>query len=469
MLPQPLILLVFLFFAQGNPSPSSPKQIRSPELTWEMELKKIQFPLPPRSYLVWIPGKRWVAPDQPIHLYHRLLDFDLSLPLPKKGQGLFPPAQVKKWEAQGQEWVEDLLLPHLVQRSAALAPDPGPKKRGLEGLAQRGSKQEMGQVHLRPFLTRKVQNLPPFGFFEKKANGAWVQARLETWGFPLEFQSTQQKKAPWTSKPLEKQKLLEKQWKGYEQLLQKLLNHLRWPLPKLPPGWKRIMLPDDGPDRGGLEEHEALDLGALSLHKDGRLGVWPEGTPVFPPFSEGKKIPAPRQDGRGYGLQLTQGKYRLKVLAFLYHLAPNGKPRLEGFSTRAPLLGWERRDPSARLAGLPKGNHVHLELLGPFRGREDLLKLFLAHRLKRSLLNSPTTGPQRPPALLTGTLPLPWVRERQVLKAIFLQGLEFPKGRFDKQFLERRLRTLLPHLPRKSRLDQLLSEFLPPLLQIRSR
>ena len=461
MLPQPLILLVAFFLSQEPTKPQPSPQVRSPEPQWAEELREVHFPLPPRSSLVWIPGPKWGSKGSPPRFYHRLLDFPITLPLPKGRSSLFSPAQVQAWKKHGAHWIEDILLPHLVRQSARLALDPGPGRRGLEGLPKRCKPQ---QHQLPSFLSRKARDLPQFGFFERRKGGEWEQALLEQKGFPLRFPNPKRQSQKWN--PL----VMEQQWSAYEQLLQDLLQQLRWPLPKLPPQWGRVFLPDDGMDRGGIEVHEALDLGALSRRQDGRLGVWPEGVPVFSPLPKAKAIRAPRRDGIGFSLRLTRGGYRLEVLIFLYHLAPKGRPRLEGFSPQAPLLGWARRDPSARIAGLPKGNHLHLELVGPFRGKPNLLRLFIAHRLLRSLLAAPSSGPPIAPLLLPKTLPSPpWAQGRQLLQTAFQEGIELKSRRLDRTYWIQQLRPILPHLPKKTCLEQLLSEFLNPLLQLNSR
>ncbi len=464
MLPQPLILLTVLFFSQEKPKLPPHSQIRSPEPRWAKEIREVFFPLPPRSFLVWVPENHWARPRTHIRFYHRLLDFPVNIPLPKGSRALFPPAQIQTWKKHGESWIEDILLPHLVRQSARLAPDPGPGRRGIEGLPSRSLPGGDLPNKLTPFLSREAPQLPPYGFFERGEDGKWKPSLLEKKGFPLRFKPNNRETPDWTPKTMEQQ------WSAYEQLLQDLLHQMRWPLPKLPPQWVRRFLPDDGIDRGGIEAHEALDLGALSQRRDGRLGVWPEGVQVFSPLHKAEPIRAPRKDGRGFRLRLTRGPFRLVVLAFIYHLAPEGRPRLEGFSPGAPLLGWVRRNPSARLAGLPKGNHLHLELLGPYRGKPDLLRLFVGHRLLRSLLAAPAPGPQRSPLLLPKTLPpLPWARARRLLQNAFQEGLQSKAQELDQSQWIPKLSPILPRLPRKSRLGPLLKEFLPPLLQLHLR
>ncbi|HHI80474.1 MAG TPA: hypothetical protein ENK02_10890 [Planctomycetes bacterium] len=462
MHPQLLILLLLLPLFQDKPRTGTSEPLRSPELGWAETLREIHFPISPKAHLVWVPGEDWDKGKRGT-FYHRLLDFPLELRLSAGRTSLFPPAQIERWRLRGETWIQDLLLPHLVRQSAELAPDPGPGRRGLAGLPQRAESPRPWKR----FVSRAAQGLPAFGFFERTEKGIWVPARLERLGFPETCSRLSVRKhqaLPWN------QKELDQQWNAYEHLLQDFLDRLRWPLPKLPRSWKRRMLPDDGVDRGGIEDHEALDLGALVQREDGRFGVWPEGVPVSSPLSGAEAIPAPREDGRGFALRLQRGRFKLLSLVFLYHLAPKGPPRLEGFSPREPLLGWERRDPAARLAGLPKGNHVHLELLGPFKGKEGLFRLFLAHRVKRSLLAAPSSGPRLSPFLLPKSLPpAPWIKGRRLLAQAFQSGLESPPSKLDRASWRRRLQAILPLLPPRSRMEQLLEEFLKPLLQVISR
>jgi hypothetical protein len=108
--------------------------------------------------------------------------------------------------------------------------------------------------------------------------------------------------------------------------------------------------------------------------------------------------------------------------------------------------------------------------LGPFKGKEALARLFLGHRFKRSLLAAPAAGREFSPLVLPEILPQrPWFKGRRLLAKAFQVGLESPKQRLDKLYWKKRLLPILPHLPPKTPMDQLLQEFLTPLVQIHSR
>jgi len=271
----------------------------------------------------------------------------------------------------------NVIVPRFRRESARKVVDPGPGLRGRERLLDRTRKREDGwrPVGHRPFHSSQLRGLPPLGFFVRQ-DGHETVSELQRSGFD-ELKHAGEARI-------------------HERLLSRFLAGLRWPLPDPGPGFVRMHRPDDSWQRHGLEEHRAIDLGA-TLWRAGKLFVWPVGTPVARPHAEATPTKVARTDCRPWLVELTEGRYTLRVMMLLYHLDRDG--RLSGLGTGAS--GWRSADPWFRVLGIRKGNHTHLEVLGLFPGAPARERLFVRDRLAPALLAAPgaPAGP-RPVAMI---------------------------------------------------------------------
>ncbi len=263
-----------------------------------------------------------------------------------------------------RRFLREVLLPAFRQASAARAPDPGAGRRGRKALTSGSTKAPAAR---RPFHSRDLKGLPLLGFLKEDAEGRVAASRLQAAGFPV--------------RGIEDEQTIRR------VLLGRFLTDLRWPLPDPPEGpAARRLFPDDDWNRGGLEDHRALDLGSLSPI-DGHPRIWPVGTAVAAPALQAHPYPIARKDGRAWIYEIRQGRYRLRLLLALYHLVEReGSPVL----APPPEGGFQRSDPWAVLQGRPKGPHTHCEILGLAGENTRQEAFFVRHLLSQALLRAPS-------------------------------------------------------------------------------
>ncbi|MFQ5504698.1 MAG: hypothetical protein ACE5F1_07880 [Planctomycetota bacterium] len=282
----------------------------------------------------------------------------------------------------------NLLIPEFRARSARWTEDPGPGLRGREALLRRIQAAKEKRPGRARFHSDELAGLPPLGFLVRGQNGSFEASRLQRCGF--DGQRFPRESAV------------------HRLLLEKLLNGLVWPLPEPGKGAERVLRPDDGWQRSGLvASHRAIDLGSMVLLEAGTAGYWPAGTPVCAPHALADPIEIERKDGRAFLVELTQAPYLLRLLFVLYHLEErNGAMRLAAFASGTPH-GWRSSEPLFRLLGLPKGNHVHIELVGLYPGAPAEQALFFALDLRTAFMRAPSgvTQAAAPRAFIAATLP----------------------------------------------------------------
>jgi len=271
-----------------------------------------------------------------------------------------------------------VLAPPFRRGSALLAKDPGPGLRGREHWKDRRTPRKAPPP--RSFRTRDLAGLPLLGFLVRTKEG-WKETRLQKRGYPGRLD-----------------KELRKEAAAFEALLAAFLDGLRWPLP-VAEGMRPVFLPDDLLDRHGMGEHPGLDLGGLYLDGRNRPHVLRDGVPLRPPHVRARPWRRPRDDGEAWVVECRRGPHLLRVLMALYHLRDENPPRLDEGPIHDSTGSWFRAsDPWRRMQGVPKGPHLHLEILGLFPTSREMEACFLADPVPRRLLqaaerNTPAVPP----------------------------------------------------------------------------
>nr|HMQ21578.1 hypothetical protein [Planctomycetota bacterium] len=184
-------------------------------------------------------------------------------------------------------------------------------------------------------------------------------------------------------------------------LADEFLAGIEWPLPAAPEGLDSLFRVDDLPTRGGLHEHDALDCGALISREDARLHSWPSGTEIRAPHRSAMRVAALREASIAWRVNIRRGDACLALWIGASHVDP--RPRsLRGYNGSDDPWGWESAAPAMRALGVPKGNHLHLEVLGLHEDAAVATLLLATHvraALQRAARRCATRGPLEPVAL----------------------------------------------------------------------
>lgn len=164
-------------------------------------------------------------------------------------------------------------------------------------------------------------------------------------------------------------------------LLQEFVDGIRWPLPNAGADWLPFFRSDDLPGRLGLEMHDAIDCGALRSD-DGKLGSYRAGTKLTALHDRARSVEALRSGSRAWRIDLLARGHRLSLWVGAYHLTASGG--LAGWNGSTAPASWRTADPALRALGWPKGNHVHIEILGAFED-EARTRLWLGTQLRTAL------------------------------------------------------------------------------------
>ena len=287
-------------------------------------------------------------------------------------------------------FLKDLLLPAFRKESARLSPDPGPGRRGREAFLKRRREARKNRSKHKPgaktFHAEDLAGLPLLGFLKRTGES--------------EFAVTQLQRAFFATKdnPAEE--------KLHARLLTDFLTGLRWPLPKARDA-ERVIRPDDSYMRHGLAEegdldHPALDLGSMLLRQDHSFAYWPAGTPVGRPHVHATPYQVSDLNSARPGMQmwlveLKKDMYLLRSIIVLSHVLGGESHELEGLQDGEL---WRSSDPLLRCLGYPKGNHVHVEVLGIYAGAPARRALFYRMRLQQSFLAARSSLTAMAPVLM---------------------------------------------------------------------
>ncbi len=259
-------------------------------------------------------------------------------------------------------FLRNVLAARFRELSAAKTKDPGPGRRWRNGLVERWRLNEEGKgTHPPPrFHTRQLSDLPTLGFLHPDKNGKLAPTALQRSGFDWRVHRDEDT--------------------AHRKLLGDFVAGLVTPLPRLPRGARSTLRLDDTFGRDGLDDHDAIDLGSWIELTPGNFGYWPAGTPVRCPHQDGKPWRRPRQGARSWIVEVTSPAYEpycLRVLLAAYHLSDDDPPRLAAVEPGQPGGGWTSSEPLMRALGVPKGNHLHLEVLGIYETAPRRRALFL--------------------------------------------------------------------------------------------
>ncbi|MCB9916930.1 MAG: hypothetical protein H6832_00840 [Planctomycetes bacterium] len=181
----------------------------------------------------------------------------------------------------------------------------------------------------------------------------------------------------------------------YEALLADFLDGLCWPLPRAHGDARECFRLDDLPSRGGLDDHDALDCGAL-VSTDGRPLAWPHGTKVRPPHRLARRVESLRDRSIAWRVDVQRGADTLSVWIGSYHVDPTTRS-LMAYGNGEDAWGWRSSAPAWRALGLPKGNHVHLEILG-LHEHTGTAQLLLTTWVRTALFRTARAAAQARPA-----------------------------------------------------------------------